>query len=45
MDYVALFHRHLGVSVKENRYRNPTEQPQAEADPVWRRPVPGTQPR
>lgn len=29
-DYVALFHRHLGVSVKEERFRCPEEQPAAE---------------
>jgi hypothetical protein len=42
MDYVALFHRHLGVSVKENRYRSPIDQPSAIADRLWQRPVPGT---
>jgi hypothetical protein len=41
MDYVALFHRHLGVSVKENRYRSPAEQPQVVADRLWQRPAPG----
>jgi hypothetical protein len=35
MDYVALFHRHLNISVKELRYRNPSEQPQAVADRLW----------
>ena len=35
LDYVALFHRHLGVSVKEMRYRSPTEQPPAVADRLW----------
>lgn len=35
LDYVALFHRHLGVSVKEMRYRSPTEQPRAVADRLW----------
>jgi hypothetical protein len=43
MDYVALFHRHLDISVKENRYQSPTEQPSAIADRLWQRPVPGTQ--
>ena len=36
LDYVALFHRHLGVSVKEMRYRRPTEQPLSVADRFWR---------
>lgn len=40
LDYVALFHRHLGVSVKEMRYRKPTEQPVAVADRLWQRPTP-----
>lgn len=35
LDYVALFHRHLGVSVKEKRYRSPTEQPPAVTDRLW----------
>jgi hypothetical protein len=42
LDYVALFHRHLGVSVKEMRYRSPTEQPPAVVDRFWRRPKPGS---
>jgi hypothetical protein len=29
-DYVARFHRHLGVSVKEERFRSPEEQPASE---------------
>jgi hypothetical protein len=37
LDYVALFHRHLNVSVKEVRYRTPTEQPPTVADRLWRR--------
>ena len=36
-DYIALFHRHLGVSVKEKRYRSLTEQPSAVADRLWLR--------
>ncbi len=36
LDYVALFHRHLGVSVKEMRYQRPTEQPLAVADRFYR---------
>lgn len=40
LDYVALFHRHLGVSVKEMRYRSPTDQPVAAADRLWQRQAP-----
>lgn len=36
LDYVTLFHRHLGISVKELRYRRPDEQPAATADRVWK---------
>ncbi len=36
LDYVALFHRHLGVSVKEMRYRDPADQPSAVADRLWK---------
>lgn len=43
LDYVALFHRHLGVSVKEMRYRSPVEQPPAVADRFWQDPQPGSQ--
>jgi len=45
MDYVALFHRHLDVSVKEIRYRSPTEQPPAVSDRYWQHTAPGTQTR
>lgn len=34
-DYVALFHTHLGVSVRENRYRTPGDQPAAVEDRYW----------
>jgi len=37
LDFVALFHRHLGISVKENRYRSPTDQPSSVADRLWKR--------
>lgn len=40
LDYVALFHRHLDVSVKELRYRNLAEQPVAVADRLWQRQAP-----
>ena len=43
MDYVALFHRHLNISVKENRYQSPIEQPPTMADRLWQRPAPGSQ--
>ncbi len=43
MDYVALFHRHLNISVKENRYKSPNEQPPTMADRLWQRPAPSTQ--
>ena len=36
-DYVALFHRHLGISIKEQRYRRPSDQPPAIADRLWSR--------
>lgn len=29
LDYIALFHRYLGISVKEQRYRHPGDQPSA----------------
>jgi hypothetical protein len=41
LDYVSLFHRHLEISVKEMRYRNPTEQPLEVAERLWQRPEPG----
>lgn len=34
-DYVALFHRHLRISVKEMRYRSPAEQPVSVAARLW----------
>ncbi|NNU35660.1 hypothetical protein G9X64_03935 [Rhizobium sophorae] len=36
-DYVALFHEHLDISVKEERYRVPEEQPATAEDRYWRR--------
>jgi hypothetical protein len=44
LDYIALFHRHLDVSVREMRYRSPTEQPQVVADRLWQRPKPSQKP-
>jgi len=34
-DYVALFHEHLDISVKEERFRSPREQPAAVEDRFW----------
>lgn len=36
LDYVALFHRHLRVSVREERFRSPDDQPAAVAERFWR---------
>lgn len=36
LDYVTLFHRHLGVSVKEMRYQRPTDQPAVVEERHWR---------
>jgi hypothetical protein len=38
LDYVGLFHRHLGISVKEKRYKRPEAQPVAIGRRLWRRP-------
>lgn len=35
-DYVALFHRRLGISVREKRYRRPEDQPDSVEDRYWR---------
>ena len=43
LDYVALFHRHLGISVKEMRYRSLAEQPVAIASRLWQRTAPADQ--
>lgn len=37
LDYVSLLHRHLGISVKENRYKHSVDQPSAVDDRLWRR--------
>lgn len=39
LDYVALFHRHLDISVKEERFRSPDEQPATVDDRFWRPPA------
>lgn len=35
LDYVALFHRHLGVSVREERFKSPDDQPAAMVERFW----------
>ncbi len=35
-DYVALLHRQLGISVKEERFRRPEDQPTEVAKRFWR---------
>ena len=37
LDYVSLFHRHLGIPVGEERYRDPSEQPAEIAQRLWTR--------
>ena len=37
-DYVALFHRHLGVSAREQRFANPDAQPRDIEARYWRPP-------
>jgi hypothetical protein len=37
LDYVALLHRHLNISVKEMRYHSPEDQPAAVKLRLWRR--------
>ncbi|MFL6728030.1 MAG: hypothetical protein ACJ8FS_16180 [Sphingomicrobium sp.] len=36
LDYVSLFHRHLGISIRERRYKSPDEQPSEIEDRYWR---------
>lgn len=36
LDYVALFHRHLGIPVQEERYPHPRDQPDALDKRLWR---------
>lgn len=40
LDYIALFHRHLGISVREVRYRQPGDQPAAQSSRFWRQDKP-----
>lgn len=35
LDYISVFHRLLGISVREERYRTPEEQPAEVADRYW----------
>lgn len=35
LDYVALFHRHLGISARERRYLTPDDQPNSVEDRYW----------
>ncbi len=36
LDYVALFHRYLDISVKEERFRSPVDQPASVGERFWR---------
>jgi hypothetical protein len=36
LDYVALFHRHLEISTREERFRTPEVQPKTISDRYWR---------
>jgi hypothetical protein len=38
LDYVALFHRHLGISVREERFRFPEQQPAGLEERYWQPP-------
>ncbi|MBE9110808.1 hypothetical protein IQ273_15445 [Nodosilinea sp. LEGE 07298] len=38
LDYVALLHRHLGISVREERYRQPEDQPAEVEQRYWKHP-------
>jgi hypothetical protein len=40
LDYVAVFHRHLGISVREERFRTPVEQPAAPEQRYWQAAAP-----
>jgi hypothetical protein len=39
LDYVALFHRHLGISVREERFPRPEDQPSAVTQRYWHPPA------
>ncbi|MFZ1427394.1 MAG: hypothetical protein WAS21_11535 [Geminicoccaceae bacterium] len=36
LDYIALFHRHLGISVREERFKRPEDQPADISDRFWK---------
>ena len=38
LDYIAVFHKHLGISVKEQRYRSPKDQPTEIDQRLWKLP-------
>lgn len=38
LDYVAVFHRALNISVREQRYRTPADQPASVEERYWNRP-------
>ena len=42
LDYVAVLHRHLGISPRERRFVRPTDQPPAVADRYWQPSTPRT---
>jgi hypothetical protein len=39
LDYVGLFHRKLGIDVKELRFVSPEDQPSQKTERLWRRPA------
>ncbi|HEY0712109.1 MAG TPA: hypothetical protein VGF45_05510 [Polyangia bacterium] len=39
LDYVAIFHRHLGISVREERFGRPEDQPASVEDRMYRSPL------
>jgi hypothetical protein len=39
LDYVGLFHRHLGIPVREGRFARPEDQPAALEERLWRSPT------
>jgi len=39
LDYIALFHRNLGVSIKEERYKRPEDQPPNIDQRLWQPPA------
>jgi hypothetical protein len=38
LDYVALFHRQLGIDIRERRFARPEDQPSQVAERLWRAP-------